>query len=83
MAADAFKRAENELGKMDIVVNNAGISDESQWRKMIEINLVNPLCLSKLYLWKEYFIPCCIPTRTGNPRVGTCPLPSGSPAIKV
>lgn len=28
------------FGRIDIVCNNAGISDEDNWRKMLDINLV-------------------------------------------
>ena len=37
----AFEGTMKTFGGIDIVCNNAGIGDESQWRKMVDINLVS------------------------------------------
>jgi 15-hydroxyprostaglandin dehydrogenase (NAD) len=34
-----FEKTIDEFGSLDIVVNNAGIVDEENWRKMIQINV--------------------------------------------
>ncbi|MGH0164933.1 UNVERIFIED_CONTAM: hypothetical protein FKN15_048256 [Acipenser sinensis] len=36
---DAFKRTVEHFGKLDIVINNAGINNEKNWEKTIEVNL--------------------------------------------
>lgn len=36
----AFARTKEEFGGIDIVCNNAGIRNEKEWRKMVDINLV-------------------------------------------
>ncbi|XP_060082748.1 15-hydroxyprostaglandin dehydrogenase [NAD(+)]-like [Ylistrum balloti] len=36
---DLFSKARQDLKGLDIVVNNAGIADESKWDKMVDINL--------------------------------------------
>ena len=38
--SDAFKKTKDYYKQIDIVVNNAGIGDESNWDAMIDINLV-------------------------------------------
>lgn len=38
--SDAFKQTVGHFGRLDIVVNNAGINNEKNWRKTIEVNLV-------------------------------------------
>ncbi|KAK6179149.1 hypothetical protein SNE40_011570 [Patella caerulea] len=38
---DAFKEAVSRLGNIDIMVNNAGIMDESKWELMIQINVTS------------------------------------------
>ncbi|XP_033124777.1 15-hydroxyprostaglandin dehydrogenase [NAD(+)]-like [Anneissia japonica] len=35
----AFSEVKNRFGQIDIVCNNAGIGDEENWEKMVEINL--------------------------------------------
>jgi NAD(P)-dependent dehydrogenase (short-subunit alcohol dehydrogenase family) len=37
---NVFSRTKEEFGGLHIVCNNAGIGDEENWRKMIDINLV-------------------------------------------
>ncbi len=39
--ADFFKRANETLGRIDITVGNAGIINEHEWEKCIDINLVS------------------------------------------
>ncbi|KAJ9592842.1 hypothetical protein L9F63_015485, partial [Diploptera punctata] len=36
---DAFKNTLQHFGSLDIVVNNAGICDEQQWRRAVAVNL--------------------------------------------
>lgn len=36
-----FENTKKTFGGIDIVCNNAGIVDESQWRKMLDVNLVS------------------------------------------
>ena len=38
---ESYEKVETILGKLDIVVNNAGILTEVNWKKMIDVNLVN------------------------------------------
>ncbi|RXM29152.1 15-hydroxyprostaglandin dehydrogenase [NAD(+)] [Acipenser ruthenus] len=38
---DAFKRTVEHFGKLDIVINNAGINNEKNWEKTIEVNLTS------------------------------------------
>lgn len=38
--ADAFQRTVDMFGRLDIVINNAGINNEKNWEKTIEVNLV-------------------------------------------
>lgn len=35
-----FEKAVTKYGKLDIVVNNAGVVDEKNWHKAVDINLV-------------------------------------------
>lgn len=41
MALDLFKKAIETYGNIDIVVNNAGILNEKNWRLMLDINVVS------------------------------------------
>jgi len=36
----AFQKTKEAFGRIDIVCNNAGLGDESRWRKMLDVNLV-------------------------------------------
>ncbi len=36
---EAYSQAVKAFGRIDIVLNSAGIADESRWRKMVDINL--------------------------------------------
>ena len=36
----AFQKTKEAFGGIDIVCNNAGLGDESRWRKMLDVNLV-------------------------------------------
>ena len=40
MNSDAFRTVSRKLGPLNLVVNNAGIADEGNWRKTIDIDLV-------------------------------------------
>ena len=40
LGADAFQRTVDMFGRLDIVINNAGINNEKNWEKTIDINLV-------------------------------------------
>ena len=54
-AADAFLRIERELGRLDILINNAGIShigllsdmSLAEWNRVIQINLTSLFCCCK------------------------------------
>ncbi|XP_061535085.1 15-hydroxyprostaglandin dehydrogenase [NAD(+)] isoform X1 [Phycodurus eques] len=41
---DAFQSTVDKFGRLDIVINNAGINNEKNWEKTIQVNLV--CCLS-------------------------------------
>ncbi|KAG5830072.1 hypothetical protein ANANG_G00318140 [Anguilla anguilla] len=38
---DAFDATVAKFGKLDIVINNAGINNEKNWEKTIEVNLTS------------------------------------------
>ncbi|XP_008315991.1 15-hydroxyprostaglandin dehydrogenase [NAD(+)] isoform X1 [Cynoglossus semilaevis] len=38
---DAFQKTVDKFGHLDIVINNAGINNEKNWEKMIEVNLTS------------------------------------------
>lgn len=53
---DAFQKTIEKFGRIDIVCNNAGIVDETNWEKMVEINLsgvVKGTYLALQYMKKE------------------------------
>lgn len=37
----AFQNTVDRFGRLDIVINNAGINNEKNWEKTIEVNLVS------------------------------------------
>jgi len=41
LALDAFQNTVDRFGRLDIVINNAGINNEKNWEKTIEVNLVS------------------------------------------
>jgi NAD(P)-dependent dehydrogenase (short-subunit alcohol dehydrogenase family) len=40
LVSDAFKKAKETFGTIDIVVNNAGIIGDYRWEREIKINVV-------------------------------------------
>ncbi|XP_047434838.1 15-hydroxyprostaglandin dehydrogenase [NAD(+)]-like [Mugil cephalus] len=48
---ETFQRTVDQFGRLDIVINNAGINNEKDWEKTIQVNLVrrhnNDLLLCK------------------------------------
>nr|XP_019964783.1 PREDICTED: 15-hydroxyprostaglandin dehydrogenase [NAD(+)] isoform X2 [Paralichthys olivaceus] len=38
---DAFQRTVDQFGRLDIVINNAGINNEKNWEKTIQVNLTS------------------------------------------
>lgn len=49
---DTFRKVVDQFGRLDIVVNNAGVNNEKQWEQMLQINLVS--VISGTYLGLEY-----------------------------
>lgn len=41
LSLDAFQNTVEKFGRLDIVINNAGINNEKNWEKTIEVNLVS------------------------------------------
>lgn len=39
--SDSFKECVNVFGGIDILINNAGVYNESQWEKEITVNVVS------------------------------------------
>lgn len=37
---DTFQSTVDQFGRLDIVINNAGINNEKNWEKTIQVNLV-------------------------------------------
>lgn len=59
----AFVRAVEKYGKLDIVVNNAGVVDEINWQRTVNVNLVFDITL------RVYDIVCvCYLIDSCNPR---------------
>lgn len=40
LCPDAFQKTLDQFGRLDIVINNAGINNEKNWEKTIQVNLV-------------------------------------------
>ncbi|XP_028272648.1 15-hydroxyprostaglandin dehydrogenase [NAD(+)] [Parambassis ranga] len=54
---DTFKRTVDMFGRLDIVINNAGINNEKNWKKTIEVNLTSVIkgtYLALEHMSKEY-----------------------------
>uniref|UniRef100_A0A8D0BRZ5 15-hydroxyprostaglandin dehydrogenase [NAD(+)] n=1 Tax=Salvator merianae TaxID=96440 RepID=A0A8D0BRZ5_SALMN len=49
---DAFKKADQHFGKLDIVVNNAGVNNEKNWEITVQINLIS--VIRGTYIGLEY-----------------------------
>ncbi|XP_010129098.1 PREDICTED: 15-hydroxyprostaglandin dehydrogenase [NAD(+)]-like, partial [Chlamydotis macqueenii] len=53
----AFKKVIEHFGRLDIVVNNAGVNNEKDWESTIQINLVSIISFHMFtlqYLMLEY-----------------------------
>jgi len=50
--AEAFQKTTETFGTLDIVVNNAGILDEIDWEKQVDINLVGHTRLYCIYIYR-------------------------------
>lgn len=46
----AFKKVIEHFGRLDIVVNNAGVNNEKDWESTIQINLVSIISFHILIL---------------------------------
>ncbi|XP_068606737.1 15-hydroxyprostaglandin dehydrogenase [NAD(+)] [Brachionichthys hirsutus] len=54
---DAFQRTVDTFGRLDIVINNAGINNEKNWEKTIQVNLTSVIkgtYLALEHMSKEY-----------------------------
>ncbi|XP_051761110.1 15-hydroxyprostaglandin dehydrogenase [NAD(+)] isoform X3 [Ctenopharyngodon idella] len=54
---DAFQNTVEKFGRLDIVINNAGINNEKNWEKTIEVNLTSVIkgtYLALEHMSKEY-----------------------------
>ena len=40
MLVDAYSKVEQQLGAVSVLVNNAGIANEIDWNKMVDVNTV-------------------------------------------
>jgi len=55
LVAEAFQRTTETFGTLDIVVNNAGILDEIDWEKQVDINLVGHISLYCIYIYRAIY----------------------------
>jgi NAD(P)-dependent dehydrogenase (short-subunit alcohol dehydrogenase family) len=53
--SEAFQKTIETFGTLDIVVNNAGIFNESEWEKEVDINLVGHICLYCTYIYRAIY----------------------------
>ena len=53
--AEAFQRTTETFGTLDIVVNNAGILDEIDWEKEVDINLVRHIRSYCVYIYRTIY----------------------------
>jgi hypothetical protein len=53
--SEAFQRTIDTFGTLDIVVNNAGILDETEWEKAVDINLVGHIRLYCIYNYRVMY----------------------------
>jgi len=53
--AGAFQRTIETFGTLDIVVNNAGIIEQNEWEKEVDINLVGHICLYCIYIYRAIY----------------------------
>ncbi|XP_037546045.1 15-hydroxyprostaglandin dehydrogenase [NAD(+)] [Nematolebias whitei] len=54
---DAFQKTIDQFGRLDIVINNAGINNEKNWEKTIQVNLTSVIkgtYLALEHMSKEY-----------------------------
>ncbi|XP_013856036.1 15-hydroxyprostaglandin dehydrogenase [NAD(+)] [Austrofundulus limnaeus] len=54
---DAFQKTLDQFGRLDIVINNAGINNEKNWEKTIQVNLTSVIkgtYLALEHMSKEY-----------------------------
>ncbi|GLD61140.1 15-hydroxyprostaglandin dehydrogenase [NAD(+)] [Lates japonicus] len=54
---DAFQSTVDQFGRLDIVINNAGINNEKNWEKTIQVNLTSVIkgtYLALEHMSKEY-----------------------------
>ncbi|CAM4484947.1 unnamed protein product [Leuciscus chuanchicus] len=57
LTLDAFQNTVERFGRLDIVINNAGINNEKNWEKTIEVNLTSVIkgtYLALEHMSKEY-----------------------------
>ncbi|XP_010774312.1 15-hydroxyprostaglandin dehydrogenase [NAD(+)]-like, partial [Notothenia coriiceps] len=55
--AEAFQSTVEQFGRLDIVINNAGINNEKNWEKTIQVNLTSVIkgtYLALEHMSKEY-----------------------------
>jgi NAD(P)-dependent dehydrogenase (short-subunit alcohol dehydrogenase family) len=58
--SEAFQRTIETYGALDIVINNAGIFNDVEWEKEVDINLV-----SRIYLYCMHICRARYGTSTG------------------